>query len=85
MTVLLVQLVNLTVSSTYRELLFAMLTSVVMSFIITFIITLVNSGMSPQFWEFWIRGFAVSSVLSIPISLVVIPLVRRIVDKMISA
>jgi hypothetical protein len=78
---LLVRLVNLKVSAWYRELLFATLTSVVMSFIITLIITLVNSGMDPRFWELWIRGFAISSVLSIPISLVVIPLVRRVVDK----
>ena len=84
MNVLLVQLVNLKVSAKYREFLFATLTSLAMSFIITLIITLVNTGVSQGFWEFWIRGFAISSVLSIPISLAVIPLVRRIVDKMIS-
>ena len=66
----------------YRELLFATLTSVVMSLILTFIITIVNEGMNPEFWELWIRGFAVSSALGVPISLVVIPLVRRFVDKM---
>ncbi len=85
MNVLLVRLVNLRMSARYRELLFAVLTSVVMSLIITFIITLVNEGLSLRFWEFWVRGFAVSSVLSVPISLVVIPLVRRFVDKMIPA
>ena len=84
MNALLVRLVNLKTSAKYRELLFAVLTSVVMSFIITFIITLVNEGVSPRFWELWVRGFAVSSFLSVPISLVVIPLVRRLVDKMIS-
>ena len=82
MNALLVRLVNLKASA--KELLFATLTSVVMSLIITFIITLVNEGVSLRFWELWIRGFAISSVLSIPISLVVIPLVRRLVDKMIS-
>ena len=79
MNALLVRLVNLKVSA--KELLFATLTSVVMSLIITFIITLVNEGASPRFWELWTRGFAISSVLSIPISLVVIPLVRRFVDE----
>ena len=85
MNALLVRQVNLMVSEKYRELLFATLTSVVMSLIITFIITLANEGASQRFWEFWFRGFAISSILSIPISLVVIPLVRRIVDKMIPA
>jgi hypothetical protein len=56
-----------------------------MSFIITFIITLVNTSVSPKFWELWIRGFIIGSAVSIPISLVVIPLVRRIVDKLIPA
>ena len=83
MNTLLVRLVSLKTSAKYRELLFAMLTSVVMSLIITFIITLANEGASQRFWEFWVRGFAISSILSIPISLVVIPLVRRFVDKMI--
>jgi preprotein translocase subunit SecD len=72
---------SLKVSTKYRELLFATLTSVVMSFILTFIITIVNTGMSPEFWELWVRGFAVSSALGVPISLVVIPLVRQFVDK----
>ena len=84
MNTLLVRLVSLKTSAKYRELLFGILTSVVMSLIITFIITLVNSGADSRFWEFWFRGFAISSILSVPISLVVIPLVRRIVDKMIS-
>jgi hypothetical protein len=85
MNALLVRLVNLMSSPNYRELLFATLTSVVMSLIITFIITLANEGASQRFWEFWVRGFAISSILSIPISLAVIPLVRRFVDKMIPA
>jgi len=85
MSALLVRLVNLKVSAKYREFLFATLTSVVMSFIITFIITLVNTSVSPKFWELWIRGFIIGSAVSIPISLVVIPLVRRIVDNLISA
>jgi hypothetical protein len=45
----------------------------------------VNEGLSPRFWELWTRGFAISSVLSIPISLVVIPLVRRFVDEFFQA
>lgn len=75
---------SLKMPAKYRELLFASLTSVVMSFILTFIITIVNTGTSPEFWELWVRGFAVSSALGVPISLVVIPMVKRFVDKMVA-
>ena len=64
---------------------FAALTSVVMSLIITFILVLVNNGWTERFWEMWLRGFIVGSLLSIPISLVVIPTVKRMVDKLASA
>ena len=70
------------VPTKYKELLFATLTSVVMSFIITFIITLVDVGLSEAFWKLWVQGFVVSSAMSVPVSFVVIPLVRRFVDKL---
>ena len=78
-------LVTLKIRRKYGEFLFAALTSVVMSFIITFIITLVNTGLAASFWSMWIRGFLVGSAVSIPISLLAIPVVRRIVDKLTSA
>ena len=78
-------LVALRIKRKYNGILFAALTSVVMSLIITFILVFVNNGWSERFWEMWLRGFIVSSILSIPISLVVIPAVKRMVDKFASA
>jgi len=66
----------------YSELLFATLSSIIMSLIITFILVLVNNGFTEHFWEMWLRGFIAGSLVSIPISLAVIPAVRRIVDKL---
>jgi hypothetical protein len=80
-----VKLVTLRIKRKYNGILFAALTSIIISLIITFILVLVNNGWSERFWEMWLRGFVVSSVLSIPISLVVIPAVRKFVDKVASA
>jgi len=78
------KLVALRIKRKYNGLLFAALTSVIMSLIITFILVLVNNGWTERFWEMWLRGFIVGSLVSIPISLVVIPLVKRMVDKLAS-
>ena len=80
-----VKLVALRIKRKYNGLLFAALTSVVMSLIITFILVLVNNGWTERFWEMWLRGFIVGSLVSIPISLVVIPAVKKMVDKLASA
>ena len=65
----------------YRELLFATLTYALMSLIITFIIAAVDTGLSHRFWDLWLRGFLVGTAVGVPTSLVVIPLVRRLVDR----
>ena len=79
------KLVALRIKRKYNGILFAAVTSMVISLIITFILVLVNNGWSERFWELWLRGFVVSTVLSIPISLVVIPAVKKLVDKIASA
>ena len=78
-------MVALRMKRKYNGILFAALTSVVMSLIITFILVLVNNGWTERFWEMWLRGFVVGSLVSIPISLIVIPAVKRMVDKVASA
>ena len=79
---LVVPLIRLRVPATYREFLFATLTSAFMSLIITFIIAAVDAGLSHRFWDLWLRGFLVGTAVGIPTSLVVIPLVRRLVDRL---
>ena len=78
-------MVALRIKKKYNGILFAALTSVVMSVFITFILVLVNNGWSERFWEMWLRGVVVGSLVSIPISLVAIPAVKRIVDRLASA
>lgn len=75
------KLIAMRINRKYGELLFAALSSVVMSLIISFILVLVNNGFTARFWEMWLRGFVAGSLVGIPISFVVIPAVRRLVDK----
>ena len=75
-------LIRLRVPAKYREFLFATLTSAFMSLIITFIIATVDAGLSHRFWDLWLRGFLVGTAVGIPTSLVVVPLVRRLVDRL---
>jgi len=68
----------------YSMILFAVLMSFVMSFAMSLTLTLINLGFVPYFFEKWIRAFAVSFLVALPTSLLIVPIARKIVDKLTS-
>jgi hypothetical protein len=45
---------------------------------------LINLGYVPDFFEKWIRAFAISFIVALPISLIIVPIAKKIVEKLIS-
>jgi len=58
--------------------------SLIMSFAMSLTLTLVNLGLISEFFEKWIRAFGISFVVALPTSLIVVPLAKRIVEKITS-
>jgi hypothetical protein len=52
-----------------------------MSFSISFVLTLINAGLRSDFLFVWIRGFTIGFIVALPISLIVVPIMRRVVDR----
>ncbi|MEM3728844.1 MAG: DUF2798 domain-containing protein [Candidatus Bathyarchaeia archaeon] len=46
------------------------------------VLTLINLGLVPDFPMRWFRAFLIGFAVSFPASLVIIPAVRRIVDRL---
>jgi len=66
----------------YSGLLFGFLVSLGMTFFMSLVLTLINLGFVPEFLERWAKAFVVEFVVGLPTSLVIIPVVRRIVDRL---
>ncbi len=73
------------VSRKYYSLIFAVFVSLLMSTFMSAALTLVNTGFDGQFWTRWLlRAFPVSFLVSLPVSIVIIPPLRRIMDKIVA-
>lgn len=70
------------VNKKYSTILFGVLLSLGMSFSMSLVLTLINLGFVPDFFEKWIRAFAIGFIVSFPTSMLIIPIVRRIVSKL---
>ena len=70
------------ISRKYYTVLFGSLVSIAMSFFMSLVLTTINVGLGPNFWEIWLIAFTVSFLVGLPISLIIIPIVRKIVDKL---
>jgi len=46
------------------------------------VLTIINLGFVPDFLVRWLRAFSIGFAVSFPISLIMVPLVRRIVNKL---
>jgi len=62
--------------------LFGAFMSLGMSFAMSMVLTIINLGFVPDFLAKWFRAFLIGFAVSFPTSLVIIPLVRRIVNKL---
>jgi len=53
-----------------------------MSFVMSMVLTIINLGFVPDFLAKWLRALLIGFAVGFPTSLVIIPLVRRIVNKL---
>lgn len=65
----------------YYGLLFALFVSIIMSLIMSFALTLINVGLVPHFLMIWLKSFGISLAVALPISLIIVPLIRKLLDK----
>ena len=52
-----------------------------MSLIMSFVLTLINVGLVPHFLMIWLKSFGISFAVALPISLIIVPLIRKLLDK----
>jgi hypothetical protein len=47
----------------------------------SFVLTLINVGWQPNFLMIWLRAFGIAFAVALPISLVIVPLIRKLLKK----
>lgn len=72
-------------SARYYSLVFALLMSLMMSFLMSGVITFINLGWVHDFMLRWLlHAFPSAWAVAFPISLFVVPMVRRLVARMVA-
>jgi len=69
------------ISKKYYSLVLATVLSLIMSTIMSFVITVVNLGFVDNFFYKWGKAFFVGFTIALPTALVVVPIARKISDK----
>jgi len=69
------------ISKKYYSLVLGTILSFIMSVIMSFAITIVNLGFVDTFLYDWGEAFLAGFVISLPTALVVVPIARKIADK----
>ncbi|OHD17309.1 MAG: hypothetical protein A2086_04715 [Spirochaetes bacterium GWD1_27_9] len=67
----------------YFNLVFSILLAFFMSFIMSFVLTLINTGFIGNFFLRWGRSFIVAIACSFPVSLIIVPIIRKFLEKII--
>ncbi len=70
------------ISYKYYSLVFSFLTALLMGFLMSGVVTYLNTGIDGEFNHRWGKAFVFSFLIAFPVSIFVIPLVRKLVDKM---
>ena len=68
----------------YGAIVMPLFLSVIMTFTVSFISTLMALGLQPSFPAQWMRGWGMSWLVAFPVLLLVLPLVRRLVQLVVS-
>ncbi len=67
----------------YYSIVFAFLMASIMSFLMSGVITFINLGITPTFVDDWMfKAFPSAFIIAFPIALFVVPVVRRVVDRL---
>ena len=67
----------------YYSLLFGLFVSIIMSLIMSFVLTLINVGWQQHFFLIWLRAFGISFAVALPISLIIVPLIRKFLNRIV--
>ena len=67
----------------YAPLVFAFFMSMMMAFLMSGVLTIVNLGFPSDFISRWIRAFVIAWCFAFPAVLLVAPMARKIVEKLI--
>jgi len=69
----------------YEMITFAFFMSLLMSCIMSFFITVVNIGFTNDLLWRWLHAWGIAWAIAFPLALFVVPAVRRIVHRLVSA
>lgn len=69
----------------YEFVTFAFFMSLFMTILMSFVITLINVGFVDNFFMLWAKAFWRAYIIAFPAVLTVVPLVRKLVKKLVSA
>ncbi len=67
----------------HAPILLAFFTSLLMSFLMSMVITFVNIGLQPDFFARWMSAFALAFPVAFPSILLVLPLARKVVMRLV--
>ena len=70
-------------SAKYKPIITGILMGLSLSFIMSFTMTVVMVGFAPIFMRAWFNGFVIGSLVSIPTSLILGPIIAKVVESMI--
>ncbi len=65
----------------FYGILFALLISIIMSLIMSFVLLIINVGWVPHFFIIWLKSFGISLAVALPISFIIVPLIRKLLDR----
>ncbi|MEM7815515.1 MAG: DUF2798 domain-containing protein [Candidatus Aenigmatarchaeota archaeon] len=65
------------------DIIFAFLMSILMSFFMSIGIALINFGFREGLFFVWIRGFLIGLCIGFPVSIFIVPVVRKAVSKIV--
>ena len=69
------------ISKKYYSLILGVILSLIMSIIMSFVITVMNLGFADNFFYKWGEAFLAGFAISLPIALAVVPIARKIADR----
>ncbi|MBI4852311.1 MAG: DUF2798 domain-containing protein [Acidobacteria bacterium] len=66
----------------YSQIVLTLISSGVMALLMSGVMTIVNRGLVDGFISLWFRAFVISWLISFPASLIIIPQIKNLVEKM---
>ena len=68
------------ISRRYFNLIFSTVVAVLMSLFMSFVLTAINIGFPAYFIAAWLKSLGIAVLVALPVSVLLIPLVRRLIE-----